>query len=680
MAAPAGRYNRDSLMPTLLLEIGVEELPASMVDSASSQLADGVAAVVRDCALGAAAHVERYGTPRRLIVLVQDVAESQQDRTERRRGPSAKAAFKDDGSPTPALEGFARGAGVRPADVVVEGEYVYAEVSLKGKPAVEALAEPLASAVKSISFDKTMRWGAGRTRFSRPIRWIVALLGDAVIPLQIETATAGSRSRGHRFLSPEEFEANPSTFIDDLRQRFVEPDMLRRMAMIELKAREEAAHVVLSDELLLENANLTEWPMPIRGEFRKEFQVLPEAVLVTAMAKHERFFPVAAGSGISTYFVSVTNAGEPETVREGNEWVLNARLNDALFFYEEDSRKTIEDFLEATDRIVFQEKLGTILQRSERLAKLARKIASDLGFDADQAAEAARLCKADLATGLVSELPSLQGKVGGEYARRSGAAEAVCEAIASHYAPSSGNWYGGDEPLGDVVLCADQADRLAGYLGIGEVPSGSSDPYALRRAVSMMMETDNARIADWVDAARAEYAAQGFELQDATEDLKELMYGRYEAIYSEIPYDALAAAWATNWREAPEALTSRARLLGKLSEDIEFVRTAKRPGNILQAAAKKDLRIAEEVDTSAFADKEEGDLYNAGDSVQDKRDLEDFVDELRKLKPAIDAYFDKVMVMVDDEKLRANRLATLAQIDRHFRRIGDFSKIVIEEA
>jgi len=679
-------------MATLLLEIGVEELPASMVESASQQLLEGVCEAVREAGLGEADGATRYETPRRLIVFLPVVSPRQEGRQERRRGPSVAAAYKD-GAATPALHGFARGAAVDVDSVEVEGDYVWANVSIAGKPASEALGEPLAAAVRAISFDKTMRWGAGRTRFSRPIRWMVALLDHEVIPYSIETVSSGALSRGHRFLSPEEFPINPSRFLEDLRERFVEPDTSARRELISTKSRELSPHAVMSDELLDENANLTEWPMPILGSFREEFLTLPKAVLVTAMAKHERFFPVESGGVVTTQFVSVTNGGEPDTVRAGNEWVLNARLNDALFFYEEDSRKTIEEFWEATDRIVFQDKLGTIKQRTERLAKLADRIATswdaytddidgssmDLVIEtlsnkyrSSMAREAGRLSKADLSTGLVSELPSLQGTVGAEYALKQGYPKPVCLAIAEHYA-HSGN------KLANAVMCADQADRLAGYLGIGEAPSGSSDPYALRKAATMLLRTESGDVLKWVRWATEEYHGQDFDLQAFEAALQDLLYGRFEALYPDIPYDVLAAAWRDGLGESAADFLNRARIVSNIASDIGFVRTAKRPGNIVEAARKKSLQIAVNVSSSLLEHEDERALFAAYGEFGLSFDLERYVANLRQLAPLINAYFDKVMVMVDDENVRANRLKLLSDVDGLFRHVADFSKIVIEE-
>jgi glycyl-tRNA synthetase beta chain len=403
------------------------------------------------------------------------------------------------------------------------------------------------------------------------------------------------------------------------------------------------------------------------------------------MAKHEKFFPILDGDGsITNGFVSITNCGDPDTVRRGNEWVLNARFNDAKFYFDEDSLVTLKGFLEKTSRIVFQEKLGTVRQRADRLASLAASFAKDAGLsdsEVQRAETAGRLAKADLSTGLVSELPALQGKVGGAYARRDAYDEAICEAISEHYdAPPS-------NALATIVMCADQADRLAGYLGMGHAPKGSSDPYGLRRAMTVLVEAQRdwampkKSIADWIRAARAEYEKQEIALPMPI-DFSELLFSRYEAIFDDIPYDAMLAAWCAKWDEPTASYLRRAKCMASLSKDVDFVRTGKRPANIVESARKKGLDITEEVSESLFDHEEEHRLMRAAASARmamgGELDENIFVSELRKLAPAIDAFFDKVMVMVDDSKKRSNRLGLLRSVDELFRKIGDFSKIVIE--
>jgi glycyl-tRNA synthetase beta chain len=682
-------------MGEFLLEIGVEELPASMVRSAAEQLVAGLAAAIAESRLDGG-EPRWYATPRRLIAVFPAVLERQPQQTVDKRGPASKAAYGADGAPTPALLGFCKSIGVEPDAVEVRDDYVWVTADLPGKFAIEVLSEIAVSAVRKISFEKTMRWGGGRMRFSRPIRWIVALYDGQVVPMTVESVTSCNLSRGHRFLAPEEFEVDSiEGLLKGLRERFVEPDPMQREAIIRGESHKLVGDKAqLTSALVEENVYLTEWPAPITGAFREEFLTLPVPVLVTAMAKHEKFFPVRSETGsISTAFISVTNGGDEDTIRRGNQWVLNARYNDAKFFFDEDKRHTLAEFLEKTERIVFQDRLGTIRQRSDRISALARIIAQSVGLSPEEVgfAELAGLyCKADLSTGLVSELPSLQGQVGGEYAKRDGLPEIVCHAISSHYDPTM-RPKTASENVALAVMCADQADRLAGYLGIGESPSGSSDPFALRRAATLLIEAQTSwgrampGISDWVLDARKLYEASGINVgseADILEALREIVVGRYEAMFSGVPYHVREAALATNWTQSSGEFLARARLLANLAEDTEFVRTAKRPANIVSAAKKKGIDLeANEPDPSLFIEQQETTLDSARRAVSEKFSVmndDEAIDGLKGLKPAIDSFFDTVMVMVDDEVIRNNRLQLLRAVDVLFRRFGDFSKIVIE--
>ncbi|MCH8274836.1 MAG: glycine--tRNA ligase subunit beta [Armatimonadetes bacterium] len=692
-------------MPELLLEVGCEELPASAVRRAVSELTDRVLEGLGETHLIEGRPEPRSAcTPRRLIVAVEGVLETQPDRQEERRGPSVKAAYAEDGSPTKALQGFCRGVGLDPSEIETRDDYVWAIRTVKGLPAAEILAEKLPEAIQAVTFDKTMRWGKGRMRFARPIRWVVAVLGGEIIEFELEGVRSGKRSRGHRFLSPQEFEVEDfDSLMNGLRKRKVEPDPDKRVEIIRKESLKKAnGKPLLDDELVEENAFLTEWPSAIRGEFRDEFLSLPPPVLITAMAKHERFFPIEDKEGrLANGFISITNGGGPETVKRGNEWVLNARFNDAKFFYDEDIRHTLEEFLDRTEGIVFQHKLGTIRQRADRIARLAKNIAEKAGCtpeEVEHCETAGRLCKADLSTGLVNELPSLQGIVGGEYAKRGGHPEGVWQAIASHYGPALSPKTGA-ERAALVVMCADESDRLAGFLGAGDRPKGSRDPYGLRRSAARLIDAqmgwnaEKAAIAEWIALAADGYGVQGVGLapdDEIAEGLKEILEGRYEAMFPDIRYDAREAAWAARWDDGTSRFVARARALTKFAEDVSFVRTAKRPGNIVAAARKKGIVIEElndpdSIDRSLFGYEEEGRLLEAAiktrpviEQLDRDQRFEDMVHELRGLAKPIDAFFDEVMVMTDDERLRDNRLRLLAYVDGLFRRIGDFDKIVIE--
>lgn len=675
-------------MPELLVEIGVEELPASMVKSAAEQLFSALSVRIAESELGGNEGIW-MATPRRLIACVDSIAGKQPDKTIEKRGPAANAAFGPDGAALPPLNGFCKSLAIEPAEVEIRGDYVWANIDVRGKRAAVVLSQIIPEAIRTISFEKTMRWGAGKMRFSRPIRWLIALLDGEVVSFEMEGVKSGNLSYGHRFLAPASFEVKSFRDLEvRLRERFVEPDPAQRAAKIKSASESD------DKDLIEENVYLTEWPIPVRGHFREDFLELPKPVLVTAMAKHEKFFPVLNATGrISNEFVSITNGGEPETVRRGNEWVLNARFNDAKFFFDEDRRHSLAEFLEKTQRILFQEKLGTVRMRAERISQLAATIASQALLPAEEIENcklAGMYCKADLSTGLVNELPSLQGKIGGEYAKRENFPDAVCWAISSHYEPGmSPDCEGARAAL--IAMCADQSDRLAGFLGIGESPSGSSDPYGLRRAATLLIEAQigwNAEkmgIATWILHATQLYRAQNIDLADESAilaQLRELLESRYAAILSDVPHDARQAAFETVWDERSDRFAMRARMIAALADDIRFVRTAKRPANIVQAAKKKGIHFGE-VDESLFETDEEKTLFKdvrrfKGEIMQRPLDAQEDVAALRTLASPIDKFFDEVMVMVDDEVMRNNRLALLAEADALFRKIGDFSKIVIE--
>lgn len=692
-------------MPHLLLEVGCEELPAHSVRRAVEWLSVELTKELREAKLiGDDFEVKTACTPRRLIIGVDGVSLKQPDEEIEKRGPSTKAAYDSSGKPTKALEGFCRSNSVDVSRVEVRDDYVWIRAEVKGKAADEVLATVLPKAISGIPFDKTMRWGTGKMRFARPIRWILAVFDRKVVPFAVESVESGNRSRGHRFLCPGDFEANSfGELVEGLRERFVEAEPSKRETTIRKEATEKSGgRAVLADDLVEENVFLTEWPHAIVGEFREEFLVLPKPVLVTAMAKHEKFFPIEDDEGrIANRFVSIMNGGDEGVVRRGNEWVLNARFNDALFFYEEDSRTSLDEFLENTSRILFQEQLGSVRQRADRIAEIAELICTRAGLSSKETEScrvAARLCKADLSTGLVSELPSLQGIVGGEYARREGYDEEICVGISTHYDPDfTPSCFG--STIGLIVMCADQSDRLAGYLGIGEMPKGSSDPFALRKAATMLIEAQVGwdapmdSIHDWVCAAADIYRRTGFSISnndEICERLDAILEGRYKALFEEIPYDALEAVWSANHRQPARKFLERAKVVAQLSSDVGFVRTARRPINIIGAAIAKRIEFdvskrLQDVDRRLFEHDAERQLLEAAIRVEPRVSALDEASQfapmseaLRELSAPIDAYFDSVMVMTDDAKRRRNRLETLAGVARLFLLLGDFGKIVIE--
>lgn len=695
-------------MPELLLELGCEEFPASFVRKALADLAANIDQALTEAEVPFTRTDEPIGTPRRLIVRYTEVAPRQPDRTKDMRGPGVKAAFDADGKPTKALEGFCRGQGVDVASVRTEGEYVWVTKTIEGRDTCDLLAEILPKSIISLNFDKSMRWGDSRLRFTRPIRWMLAIYDGKTVPFSIETAHSGNHSRGHRFNHPAPFEVTGyEDLLAKLRARQVEPDPAIREQIIRESAQKVCSGTpVLTDELVDENVYLTEWPSALEGEFDEAFLVLPDPVLITAMAKHERFFPVRNDQGkLTNKFISIRNAGEDDTVRKGNAWVLNARFNDALFFFEEDKKYHFDAFLDKTDGILFQEKLGSVRKRADRLAALAAYIAQETGADEAEMQYArigGRFCKADLSTGLVSELPSLQGIIGGEYAEREGLPHAVCCAIAKHYDLNK-------IPIKDCegsrtarrLLAADQLDKLAGYLGIGMAPTGSSDPYGLRRAATMLIEVAwswTGRFPSYEELLRVAekgYREQGVELDGVSmlEAAAALFASRYPTMMPDVRYDILEAAIIPDqpWRALdPNGVKFRASCMAETSDDTAFIQTATRPINIVNAARKKNIDFpAIKCVTDIHTDDlrtEEGlllvsvvsDLESEIEAANEEGSAGRLIDTLRRLNDPINQFFDSTMVMVDDEATRDARLALLSLICDRLYLAGDFTKIVIE--
>jgi glycyl-tRNA synthetase beta chain len=708
-------------VPELLLEVGCEELPASQVERAFTQLRDGVLARLEEARL---AHEEAsaFGTPRRLVLVIVGVAERQPDSVKEQRGPKVSAAYDAEGQPTKALEGFCRSQGVALSEVRVEGEYVYVTKHVPGLPAREVLADILPDAIRAISFDKTMRWGEGRMRFARPIRWLLALLDGEVVPFDLEGVVSGNRTRGHRILAPGEFEVNGfEDYATKLRGAFVEFDPALRREKIIAGARDlwpaNRGTVEADDAILDENVYLTEWPMPSLGAFDEAFLELPESVLIVAMKKHEKFLPLRDEHGkLAPNFVSIRNSGDEQTVVRGNQWVLAARFNDARFFFEEDTKESpiLPRFAAKLDRIVFQEKLGSLADKTTRLVVLCRQIAEQLCLseqESEWASRAASLAKADLASGLVMELPALQGTVGAEYAQRDGEPSVVCEAIRHHYGTEQPPINAGTR-LARVLMAADRIDTLCGYLGLGMAPSGSSDPFGLRRATHLLIMNglawpqkqpfpDLRLMTAWAVAA---YAEQGheFSMSEVLTSLAELAIGRYELIYSNLRHDLLAAVLGSGW-EDPSKVAARAALIAERAVRpgfVDYVRTATRPGNIARAATGKGIEAGtvppisgvmsrlQSVDNTLFEHEAEAALFDAAiqttpEAIRlvEQRDYDALYHLLHShLASPIGAFFDSVMVMAEDVTRRDNRLRLLSALASLYFELADFSKVVIEGA
>ncbi len=677
-------------MPEFLLEVGCEELPASFVEKAYTDLANSLAKELEGLGLKNSDPIA-MGTPRRLIVSFPDLKERQEDSTKEQRGPSIQAAYGADGAPTGALLGFCKSQGIAPDDLRKDDQYVWVTKHIPGRTTDEVLAEILPKIILGLNFDKSMRWGSSKVRFARPIRWVLASFGGSLVSFHVEDVPSALLSRGHRFYAPDEFEARTlAELTTKLRESFVEPEISKRKELILEQARQVANGTPeITDDLLDENAFLCEWPTAICGTFPESYLELPEPVLVTAMAKHERMFPIRdASSKLTNSFVFIRNSGEDETVTRGCEWVLGARFNDARFFFEQDQKHDLNYFLEKTNDILFQQQLGTVRQRADRLAGLAATVAHHVDSDNSQiqalAREAGLLAKADLSTGLVSELSSLQGVIGAQYAKAEGKSDSVVHALSVQYKAPTKRFEGEAGHVAACLIIADQLDKLVGYLGLGIEPSGSSDPFGLRKSVTTLITLsenwdEQIGFVSLVPAALAEYQKQGIDLDESKiyASLDAIFRGRYEALYSDFSHDVLQAVLTVNshWLTDPKKVRGNLEIVQSLKSDSLFVQTASRPINIVNAAKKKDEAMADTpILKRADMDTPEAEaLYDA--IYTPGVEADDIKAHFLKLVAPINAFFDNNMIMAEDKTVRFHRLSLAKVAADLFMTVGDFTKL-----
>lgn len=706
-------------MADFLLEIGCEELPARMLDGAREELRKRVADLVKTERLSETAEVEGYSTPRRLAVLCKNLRPAQPDVEEQLTGPAVKVAFKD-GQPTPAAEAFARKAGVAVSALgkitTPKGEYLAAKVTKRGRPAAEVLAEALPKEIAGIYWAKNMYWREGKPeRFVRPIRWMVAMLDGEVIPLEFAGIRAGGATRGHRILSSGDQQiAKADQYAAVMNKASVVVSYADRAYRIR-KALDAATRTVPGArwredaELLNTVVNLTEWPSAILGSFDQQYLSLPEEVLVTVMRDHQKYFAVEDANGkLAPHFLAVLNTeGDPDgVIRHGKERVLRARFNDARFFWDTDQKTPLTARVEMLKAVTFQKDLGSYSAKSERIVRLAEKLCAELSqarlkLDGKALKQAATLAKTDLTTELVKEFTELQGIVGGLYARAQGLPPAVADAIYDQYKPESMEHSVPRTLEGAVLSIADKADSIAGMFALGLIPSGSKDPFALRRQANGIVKTIAehklpVNIAKLLASARAGYqsseAEKKFTLSGEayTEALSSFFRERLEFYLRDVlglAYDVVNATLAAGADDVVDAV-ARAQAVAKVrpSADFESISVAfKRMKNILRQAEEGKKKVAEPFNLAALHEEAERHLASAIPGVAEKvnqlraaKNYEPALVEISRLRPDIDLFFDKVMVMVEEESLRANRLGLLQTLVREFSSIADFSEIVTE--
>lgn len=714
-------------MVTFLLEVGTEELPASFVSSALEQWRSRIPATLAEQCLNPEA-IELYGTPRRLAALIRGLPQRQDDRQEEVKGPPAQAAFKE-GKPTKAAEGFARTRNVplealdiRSTD---KGDFVFVTQTIPGRATVEVLTELIPQWILGLEGKRFMRWGDGDMRFPRPIRWLVTLVDDTVLPITLENGseicTSDRRSQGHRVLHPDPITIPTATaYVETLKAAGVTVNPHQRREEIQHQAIAAAQSVggyaLITPELLEEVTELVEYPTAVVGKFDPEFLELPPEVVVTEMESHQRYFPVLKAEGsteLLPYFITISN-GDPaksDVIAAGNERVIRARLSDGKFFFDADRTQPLAAYLPRLETVTFQEDLGTMRAKVDRMVQITEHLADQLGLNSSDRTlcqRAALLCKADLVTQMVGEFPELQGNMGQNYALTSGEPEAVATAIGEHYLPRGAGDRLPETLPGQVVGLADRLDTLVGIFSLGMIPTGSSDPFALRRAANAIVNiTWSANLALNLDTLLtqiiADFTAQfGAKIPDRLKaHLQDFLLQRVQTLLQDdrgIDYDLVSAVLGENDPEYSEralvdVLDVRDRALflqsirqnGSLDTIYETVNRSTR----LAAQGTLDRRsLAPQgiVQPALFQQPSEQAFYDAlvqlvpqTEAAQRQRNYQLLVDGLSQIAPVVSHFFDgpqSVMVMADDPAVRQNRLNLLGLLRNHARVLGDFGAIV----
>jgi glycyl-tRNA synthetase beta chain len=711
---------------TFLLEVGTEELPADFVASAIAQWQERIPKSLAEELLTPET-VEVYGTPRRLAVLIKGIPDKQPDREEEIKGPPARAAFKE-GQPTKAAEGFARKQGVAVEDLEIKetekGDFVFVQKKINGRAATEILPELSPQWITSLEGRRFMRWGDGDLRFPRPIRWLVALLDSEVLPLELVNGSEKIRSdrlsAGHRVLHPELVSIpEASTYLECLRSAYIEVDSQARMQKIrqevEAAAQKLGGVAVIYPDLLAEVTNLVEYPTAVIGQFESEFLSLPTEVITTVMVTHQRYFPVkkqeSSHHTLLPHFITISN-GDPakaEIIAEGNARVIRARLADAQFFYKADCDEPLETYLPQLETVTFQDELGTMRDKVDRIIEVANTIAEQLNLNEQQWSEiesTALLCKTDLVTQMVYEFPELQGVMGEKYALISGESETVAKGIFEHYLPRGADDIMPETLNGQVVGLADRLDTLVSIFGLGMLPTGSSDPFALRRAanavVSITWYADlEINLDELIKQGAADFLSAHPDKESPVVPLQEFFIQRINTLLEDekgIDYDLVNAVLGEGDPEYSERalrdlldVRDRAlflqeiRQVGKLEEIYETVNRSTR------LAAKGDLDTQEldpkkVVNPDIFEKSSEQAFYDAlvelvpqTQTAQRERNYQLLVDGLARIAPTVSKFFDgedSVLIMAGEPDIRRNRLNFLGLLRNHARVLADFGAIV----
>ncbi|MED4645862.1 glycine--tRNA ligase subunit beta [Bacillus inaquosorum] len=674
----------------LLLEIGLEEMPARFLNESMVQLGEKLTGWLTEKNINHG-EVKLFNTPRRLAVFVKDVAEKQADIKEEAKGPAKKIALDADGNWTKAAIGFSKGQGANVEDLYIKEvkgtEYVFVQKFQAGQETKSLLPE-LSGLVTSLHFPKNMRWGNEDLRYIRPIKWIVALFGQDVIPFSITNVESGRTTQGHRFLGHEVSIESPSAYEEQLKGQHViaDPNVRKQMiqSQLEAMAAENNWSIPVDEDLLDEVNHLVEYPTALYGSFESEFLSIPEEVLVTTMKEHQRYFPVKDKNGdLLPHFITVRNGNSHaiENVARGNEKVLRARLSDASFFYKEDQKLNIDANVKKLENIVFHEELGSLADKVRRVTSIAEKLAVRLQADEDtlkHVKRAAEISKFDLVTHMIYEFPELQGIMGEKYARMLGEDEAVATAVNEHYMPRSA---GGETPstfIGAVVAMADKLDTITSFFSIGVIPTGSQDPYGLRRQASGIVAILLDR--NWGISFEELLT---FVQTDKENELLDFFTQRLKYVLNaeQIRHDVIDAVLESSELEPYSAL-HKAQVLEQKLGTPGFKETAEALGRVI-SISKKGVR--RDIQPDLFENEYEAKLFDAYQTAKQnlqesfsKKDYEAALTSLSALKEPIDAYFDHTMVIADNETLKANRLAQMVNLADEIKSFANMNALIVK--
>ena len=678
----------------LLFEIGAEEIPAGFMPNILGQLKQLAETKLNDAHLPFES-IETYGTPRRLALIVKGLADASAEISERHKGPSASIAYDADGNATKAAIGFARGKGLDVADLVVEDGYIYAETKTAGVPAKDIVSEMLPQLITGLNFPKSMHWGDLDAKFVRPVRWLVALLDEEVIPVEFATVQSGNVTRGHRFLGADEITIkNAASYVDTLKENFVMVDQDARRELISKQLHDMAASknasIVWDDDLLEEINYLVEWPTALCGGFEESYLALPDAAIITPMKDHQRYFPLVGQDGkLLPMFLTVRNGSDHsiEVVQAGNERVLRARLDDAKFFFNEDRKKPLIDRQDGLTKIVFQEGLGNLADKTERLLKFGRVFGEECGLHEDAAVvleRATELAKTDLTTGMVTEFTELQGVMGKEYALLDGESPEVAEAIFEHYLPRFAGDVLPQTEAGKVLSIIDKVDNIVATFSRGLIPTGSQDPYALRRQTIGILNILLG--SEWNISLRPIFKAS-MELLNVASDKQEELLNQVEEFFTlrlknifldrEVPHHVIDLLLSNNELSVADAEgLVNALLANRIDENVELVQAYTRMYNLV-----KDVEYTG-VNSDLLKEDAEKALFEAASKASEASlaaweagDYAAVVAVPATLVPTINQFFEDVMVMDKDEAIKANRLQLVRLAYSVMAIIGDISAL-----